>query len=135
MMGGILIFSTKVDEFMVALNKLHLSKKIVIPLTVLLRYIPMIGEDWRYIHDAMCMRDVSPSFKSFFTKPMMTIECIYVPLLLSASKVADELSAAAIVRGIENPAPRTCLTTITITAVDYICGVIITAYFVLSFFW
>ena len=38
MMGGILIFSTKVDEFMVALNKLHLSKKIVLKAKLLISY-------------------------------------------------------------------------------------------------
>lgn len=134
MMGGILIFSTKIDEFMVALNRLHWPQKVIIPLTVLLRYLPMIGEDWRYIDDAMRMRDVSPSLKSFASKPAMTIECIYVPLLMSASKVADELSAAAIVRGIENPAPRSCLIAIKMSAVDVICLIIITAYFTCAFF-
>lgn len=37
------------------------------------------------------------------------IECYYVPLLVSASQIAEELSAAAVTRGIENPAPRTIL--------------------------
>ena len=37
------------------------------------------------------------------------VECYYVPLLVSASQIAEELSAAAVTRGIENPAPRTIL--------------------------
>lgn len=39
----------------------------------------------------------------------MTIECIYVPLMMSASKTADELTVASVTRGIENPSPRTSI--------------------------
>ena len=39
----------------------------------------------------------------------MTIECIYVPLMMAASKTSDELTIASVTRGIENPKPRTSL--------------------------
>ena len=109
MAGGLLISSTKVNEFMSALHRLRVPKKVIIPLAVMLRYIPAIREDWRYIKDAMRMRDVSPTLAGFVKQPVMTVECIYVPLLSAASKTADELSIAALTRGIENPHPRTCL--------------------------
>ena len=47
------------------------------------------------------MRDVSPSFRGFLSHPGMTVECIYVPLMMTASKAADELSIASVTRGIE----------------------------------
>ena len=109
MAGGLLISSTKVNAFMSALHRLRVPKKVIIPLAVMLRYIPAIREDWRYIKDAMRMRDVSPTLAGFVKQPVMTVECIYVPLLSAASKTADELSIAALTRGIENPQPRTCL--------------------------
>ena len=109
MMGGLFIASTKVNEFLSAMHRLRVPKKIVIPLAVMIRYFPTIGEDWRYIKDAMRMRDVSPTLAGFVKQPVMTVECIYVPLLSAASKTADELSIAALTRGIENPQPRTCL--------------------------
>lgn len=109
LMAGIVMSTTKVNEFLSAMNKVHVSKKVVIPFAVMLRYVPTIREDWHYIKDAMCLRDVSPSFKGFITNPGMTIECFYVPLLMAASKAADELSIAAVTRGIENPGSRTCL--------------------------
>ena len=84
----------------------------------MLRYIPTIQEDWRFIKDAMRMRDVSPSLKGFLTHPGITVECIYVPLMMAASKAADELSIASITRGIENPKPRTCLVQIHIGLMD-----------------
>ena len=58
MLAGIVLSTTKVNEFLSAMNRVHAPKKLVIPLAVMLRYIPTIREDWRYIKDAMRMRDV-----------------------------------------------------------------------------
>ena len=118
MLSGIVISTTKVSEFLSAMNRAHAPKKLVIPLAVMLRYIPTIQEDWRFIKDAMRLRDVSPSLKGLLTHPGMTVECIYVPLMMAASKAADELSIASITRGIENPKPRTCLVQIRMRFAD-----------------
>ena len=61
---------------------------------------------------------MSPSLKGLLTHPGMTVECIYVPLMMAASKAADELSIASITRGIENPKPRTCLVQIRMGPAD-----------------
>lgn len=108
-LSGILISTTKVGEFLSAMNRLRTPKTIVIPLAVMLRYFPTVREDWRFIKDAMRLRDVYPSLWGLLSKPAMTVECLYVPLMMSASKAADELSIASVTRGIENPEPRTCL--------------------------
>lgn len=108
-LAGVVISTTRVNEFLSAMNQIHAPRQLVIPLAVLLRYVPTIREDWHYIKDAMRMRDVSPSLTGFLTHPALTVECIYVPLMMSAAKAADELSIASVTRGIENPAQRTCL--------------------------
>lgn len=118
-LAGIVLTTTKVSEFLSAMNRIHAPKKLVIPLAVMLRYIPTIQEDWHYIKDAMRMRDVSPSLAGFLAHPGMTVECIYVPLMMAASKAADELSIASVTRGIENPHPRTCLVQIKCGAADW----------------
>lgn len=41
-------------------------------------------------------------------KIAVNVECYLVPLFIAASKTADELTAAALTRGIENPTQRTC---------------------------
>ena len=119
MLAGLVIGTTKVGEFLSAMARLHVPKKLTIPLAVMLRYLPTIHEDWRYIKDAMCLRDVSPSFWGFLRSPAMTVNCIYVPLLTAASKAADALSVASVMRGIENPNPRTCLVKIRMRAADF----------------
>ncbi len=128
-MSGIILSTTKVGEFLSAMNCIHASKKIVIPMAVMLRYVPTIREDWSFIKDAMKMRDVSPSLKGFLTHPSMTVECLYVPLMMSASKAADELTVAAVTRGIENPKPRTSLVQIGFGAADLIVVICFLAIF------
>ena len=51
---------------------------------------------------------ISPSPGGFVRDPLRTVDCVYVPLLMSASRASDELSMAAVARGIENPVRRTC---------------------------
>ena len=120
MLAGIVITTTKVGEFLSAMAKLRVPKKLTIPLAVMLRYLPTIREDWHYIKDAMRLRDVSPSLWGFLKSPAMTMNCIYVPLLTAASKAADELSIASVTRGIESSKPRTSLVNIRMWAADWI---------------
>lgn len=129
MMSGLILGTTKISEFLSAMNRVHAPKKLMIPLAIMLRYVPTISEDWRFIKDAMKMRDVSPSLKSFFTKPAMTVECMYVPLMMTASKAADELSIASITRGIENPQKRTCLVEIQFGIKDLVVIVVFLGFF------
>lgn len=128
-LAGIIISTTKVGEFLSAMNRSHISRRIVIPLAVMLRYLPAIREDWQYIKDAMRMRDISPTLKNILIHPGMTIECLYVPLMMAASRTADELTAAAVTRGIENPKPRTSFIEIGFGAGD----VLVTACFLALF--
>ena len=79
---------------------------------------------------SMNMRDVSPTPAGFLKNPGMTIECIYVPLMMAASKAADELSIASVTRGIENPNPRTGLVQIKCRAADWIGMGVAIAFFV-----
>ncbi len=121
MIGGILIATTRVNEFMAALNQLRVPKSIVVPLAVLLRYFPMLKEEWEHIRNAMKMRGISPSVLGIFRHPGRTLEFVYVPMLISASKIADELSAAAVTRGIDNPRHRTCLQQVGFHPADAFC--------------
>lgn len=108
-------------------------EKFVITFAVMLRYIPTVQEDWHFIKDAMRMRDVSPSLGGFLSHPGMTVECIYVPLMMMASKAADELSIASVTRGIENPNPRTCLVQIKCGIADWTAMLFAVAFFILNY--
>jgi len=133
-MGNVMLKTTKISEFISAMNKFHMPKTLTIPLAIMLRYIPTIQEDWRFIKDAMRLRDVSPSLCGLLVHPITTIECVYVPLMMLASKAADDLSIASITRGIENPLPRTCFTEMHFHFADFIILFCFITYFILAFF-
>ena len=135
MLSGLVISTTKVGEFLSAMARLHVPKKLTIPLAVMLRYLPTIREDWHFIKDAMRLRDVSPTFIGFLKAPAMTVTCIYVPLLTAASKAADELSIASVTRGIENPSPRTCLVKIQMRLAVWFTAALFTAFLVVEIIW
>lgn len=134
-LSGIIISTTKVGEFLSAMNRSHISQKIVIPIAVMLRYVPTIREDWHFIKDAMRMRDVSPNLKNFILHPAMTIECIYVPLMMATSKTADELTVASVTRGIENPTQRTSYVRIGFGIADLIVVLAFLAMFLVGQFY
>ena len=129
-MGAYIIKSTTASECITALGRMHIGRQITIPLSVLFRFIPTMQEESAAIKDAMRMRDVSPSLGGFLSHPGMTVECIYVPLLMMASKAADELSIASVTRGIENPNHRTCLVQIKCGIADWTAMLIAVAFFI-----
>ena len=133
MLSTLILSTTKVGEFLSAMSYARISKKITIPLAVMLRYIPTVREDWMYIKDSMCLRGISPSFVGFIKNPALTIECIYSPMIIMASKAADELTIASITRGIESPKKRTSIIEIRFDIQDIIAlivGIVITVFII-----
>lgn len=135
MLSGVLLSTTKVGEFLCAMEKIHAPRTLTVAFAVMLRYIPTIREDWHAICDAMRLRDISPSLPALFVHPARTVECIYVPLMMAASRAADELSIAAVTRGIENPKDRTCLIQIGMRGADKTVIVVFLFYFLAGQLW
>lgn len=94
----------------VALRKWHVPQTLIIPLSVTMRYFPALKEETLHIHDAMKLRNIPI---------MQRIEALIVPLMMSATNTAEELSAAAVTRGVENPTKKTSVITLRMSIVDY----------------
>lgn len=97
-LGKWILTKTEVSEFVAVMWKLRLPLTAIIPLSVVFRYFPTIKEEWASIRAAMKMRGIHVS-----------LEHIMVPLLMSAVNVSEELSAAALCRGLDSPEPHTSL--------------------------
>ncbi|MCD2491954.1 energy-coupling factor transporter transmembrane protein EcfT [Lacrimispora sp. NSJ-141] len=103
MTGAWLISSTSVSEFIGAAERMHVTEKIVIPMSVIFRFFPTISEEYQAIQDAMKMRGIRFGGKN----PLLMMEYRLVPLMVSVVKIGDELSAAALTRGLGAPVRRT----------------------------
>lgn len=111
MSGALLISTTSLHDVVLAMRKCHFPQKLIITLSVTIRYFPAIFEEIKHIHNAMKLRTIPFSEK---------IECFVVPFMMAASTTVEELSAAAVTRGIENPAPKTSITQLKFHLVDYL---------------
>ena len=85
-LGALLVQTTPIRLLMHAMQKWHLPQAVIIPLAITVRYFPTLHEEQQAISDAMKLRNVHGVFQK--------LEYIYVPLMLSASTTADELSQA-----------------------------------------
>lgn len=111
MVGCLMIKTIPLRTFIVGLRKLRLPQKLIIPISVTLRYFPAIKEEAGYILDAMRLRNIRGFEKA---------EALMMPLMISATGTAEELSAAAVTRGIENPVPKTSIIQIRMAMLDWV---------------
>lgn len=125
MVGMLIVKTIPMRYLILAMRKWHFPQKLIIPLSVTLCYFPVIREEIGHIRDAMKLRRVSGAAKA---------EAILVPLIFSAANTAEELGAAAVTRGIENPAPKTSVIELRFRLRDYIC-IAVGLIFVLAVFW
>lgn len=122
-MGYYTITSTKVSEFIASMEKNNVPKEIIIPVSVIFRYIPSVYEEIKSITNAMKMRGFGFTSKSL-KSPLKLIEFYMVPILISAVKTSDELSAASLTRGLSNPEKRTHLIDAEFNGWDYVLLII-----------
>lgn len=102
-MGYYAVSTTTVSEFVAAMEKMHIPDQITIPLSVMFRFFPTVGEEAGSIRDAMSMRGIFLSGKH----PAKTLEYCLIPLMTCSVKIGEELSAAALTRGLGAPVKRT----------------------------
>ncbi len=134
MLGKYIIKTTKVSKFMAALYKMKVPKGFSIALTISLRYFPTMKEEWSYIKDAMLLRGISVSLFGFLKHPFKTLEYVYVPMLISASSISDEITQAAITRGIDHVNRRTCVEQVGFKLRDFLIYIIYLGIFIYFFY-
>lgn len=133
-LGAYVIKSTTAGECITALGRMHIGRKITIPLSVLFRFLPTMQEESAAIKDAMRMREIQFGTKKFWRNPAALIEYRFIPLMISVVKIGEDLSAAALTRGLDNPQKRTNITKIGFTHYDAITVVIVAVVLPLTFF-
>lgn len=102
-MGGYIFSSTTVSEFIAAMEKMHVSNKISIPMSVMFRFFPTVMEEFFSINSAMKMRDICIGGKNM----AKMVEYRLVPLMVCSVNIGNELAAAALTRGLNPDGKRT----------------------------
>ena len=115
--------TTKIGEFVCAMQKMHIPDGITISLAVVMRFFPTIKEEYAAIRDAMKMRGIMLGGGN----AAGMIEYRMIPLLFSCVNIGDELSAAAVTRGLGGKVKRTSAQTLRIGAADILLILLFTA--------
>lgn len=100
------IATTTVSELIAAMVALRLPRSVTITFAMVLRFFPTFGEEMRRIYDAMKLRGLALSWQNIRTRPLQLLEATVIPIVMRSASIAEELSASAVTRGIDNPARR-----------------------------
>lgn len=101
--GMYVVSTTTVSEFIAAMERMHVPQTITIPLAVMFRFFPTVLEEASSINRAMRMRDIQFGGRKAF----QMIEYRLIPMMTCSVKIGQELSAAALTRGLGGPDKRT----------------------------
>ena len=129
MLGGYFMATTKVSDLIYTLRTWHVPTFIVIPLSVLFRFFPTLRTDYQQIRAAMRLRGIAMTNLDMLKQPVQTLEYILMPLLMSATNTAVDLSAASLTKGITAPGHHTSIYARKLAVTDYLiilAGVLIT---------
>ena len=128
MTGAYLVSTTTVSQFMAAMERMHVSPKITIPLSVMFRFFPTVWEECGAVNRAMKMRGVTLGNGNL----VAMLEYRLVPMMSCSVKIGDDLGAAALTRGLGSPIRRTNVCTIGFHRADIVaiafCLVVLAAY-------
>ena len=73
--------TTKVNEFMAGMSKMHIPNKVTIPLAVMIRFFPTVFDEARDIGNAMRMRGIRLFSLRTLKNPLAILEYRLIPLL------------------------------------------------------
>ena len=117
-----------------AMYSLKIPRSITITFAMVLRFFPTFSEEIHNIYDAMKLRGIALSWKNVFTRPVLILEAIAIPIVMRSASIAEELSASAVTRGIDNPAQRTSFIQLKVHAKDWMVLCFFLVAFVVLFF-
>jgi len=115
----VFVFTTHPTEFAASLNRLGVPYKIAYAVSLTLRYLPDVKDDFINIMHAQQARGVDFSKKVSLMSRIKNVAKILGPLIFSSLDRADEISNAMTLRGFGNNTKRTWYSLKPMTKMDY----------------
>ncbi|MGL6198855.1 MAG: energy-coupling factor transporter transmembrane component T family protein [Lachnospiraceae bacterium] len=99
-LAAVPVSNAPTGRFIASLSRMRMPKPVILSTTIIFRFLPTIGQEYKAIRDAQKFRGIGTSVFQTLLHPLKNVEYILIPLLIRISRIADELSASAMVRGI-----------------------------------
>ncbi len=117
----LLLKNTVMNELFAALEQMGMSRMLLIPALVVYRYAPTLRQEIFYVWNSMRMRGIGG--RQWLHHPVQTLEMLLVPILIRSGKLADELAAAGLCRGLDLRRSRTMYKPVRFSLKDVLwCG-------------
>ena len=82
---------------------MRVPRVLVVAVTITLKYIPTFKREFSYITESMRLRGIGFTWK----KPIKSFKYFIIPQLFRCAALAEEVTAAGLVKGIDAPMRRT----------------------------
>lgn len=92
--------TSRLGQLLAALEWAGLPRPAVLAVAVTFRFVPTLLEEYGHIRDALALRRGRGLWRR---NPLRVAEELLLPLLVRSARLADELAASALTRGIEAP--------------------------------
>ena len=129
-MSALPIVKTQPGELRAIFKKLNVHRNFHLPLIFMLRFFPTVKYAFREIIESLRLRGIC-SWK----KPLTAVEYLFVPMIFSASKTAEELAAAAEVRGISAEGDHSSRRLIQFKKSDWLISIITALFCAILYYW
>ena len=129
-MSALPIVKTQPGELRAIFKKLNVHRNFHLPLIFMLRFFPTVKYEFREIIESLRLRGIC-SWK----KPLTAVEYLFVPMIFSASKTAEELAAAAEVRGISAEGDHSSRRLIQFKKSDWLISIVTALFCAILYYW
>ena len=113
--GAYTFTTTSASAFICAMRRMRVPEAVVIPCVVVIRFFP-----------TMALRGIASGGWGLVRHPAQSLEYILIPLLMNATNVAQDLSVAALTKGLGREGEHTSRTLIRMTVVDWLVMIVVT---------
>ncbi len=101
-LASILVSKYNSAQLLSALETMHVPRVLVVAVTITIKYIPTFKREFSYITESMRLRGIGFTWK----KPVKSFQFFIVPQLFRCAALAEEVTAAGLVKGIDAPLRR-----------------------------
>ena len=99
--GWLVLRSLPMGEVMAAMQKLRVPGTLLVVLIVVYRYVPTLVGEIRVIRSGARLRHIRPAWRRWARHPIVQCEHLVVPVLMRTGRIADELAAVALCKGLD----------------------------------
>ena len=116
-----------------ALRKMKVPEKIIMVASVILRFFPVLTNDFKLMKQAIKTRSILTSSKDKLKNIPFLLEIMIVPLSFRVIKIAEVLAASAQTRGIDLKNKRNSFINVRFEIIDYLMIICFMLLFIVNF--